>query len=94
MRPKLSHPEQVAYRRFFPASWRTFSVGDEIKIAGDDEKVKWKAVGVSVPLSVSEFVKDMILHPTCQSDHCRRMRSAKRETIFSVMCLGFDCLMV
>ena len=24
-------------------SWRTFAVGDEIKIAGDDEKVKWEA---------------------------------------------------
>jgi hypothetical protein len=42
-------------------SWRTFAVGEEIKIAGDDGKVKWEAVDVADRLSVSEFVKDMIL---------------------------------
>lgn len=42
-------------------SWRTFAVGDEIKIAGDDEKVKWEAMDPSDRLGVSAFVKDMIL---------------------------------
>lgn len=49
-------------------SWRTFAVGDEIKIAGDDEKVKWEAVDLVDRLSISEFVKDMILQLLVKDD--------------------------
>ena len=49
-------------------SWRTFAVGEEIKIAGDDEKVKWEAVDVADRLSVSECVKDMILQLLLEGD--------------------------
>jgi hypothetical protein len=42
-------------------SWRTFAVGDEIRIACDNEDVKWEAVGASDRLGVTDFVKDMIL---------------------------------
>jgi flagellar basal body-associated protein FliL len=49
-------------------SWRTFAVGDEIKIAGDDKKVKWEVIELSDRLSVSEFVKDMILQLLVKGD--------------------------
>jgi hypothetical protein len=49
-------------------SWRTFAVGDEIKIAGDDEKVKWEAADLSDRLGVSAFVKDMILQLLVKGD--------------------------
>lgn len=41
-------------------SWRTFAMGDEIKIAGHDEKVKWEAIELSDRLGISAFVKDMV----------------------------------
>jgi len=49
-------------------SWRTFALGAESKIAGDDEKVKWEAVDVADRLSVFEFVKDMILQLLVKGD--------------------------
>ena len=58
-------------------SWRTFAVGEEIKIAGDDEKVKWEAVDVADRLGVSEFVKDMILQLLVKGDAVGFKRYAK-----------------
>ena len=49
-------------------SWRTFAVGDEIKIAGDDEKVKWEAIELSDRLGISAFVKDMVLQLLVKGD--------------------------
>ena len=42
-------------------SWRTFAVGDEIKITSDDDAVKSEANDLAARLGISEFVKDMIL---------------------------------
>lgn len=49
-------------------SWRTFAVGDEIKITSDDDAVKEEAGDVSDRLGVSEFVKDMILQLLVKGD--------------------------
>ncbi len=49
-------------------SWRTFAVGDEIKITSDDDAVKEEAGEVSDRLGVSEFVKDMILQLLVKGD--------------------------
>ena len=42
-------------------SWRTFAVGDEIKIAGDDDKLKLEATEAAYRLNLTQFIKDMIL---------------------------------
>ena len=42
-------------------SWRIFVVGDEIKITSDDENVKNGAASLADQLSISAFVKDMIV---------------------------------
>jgi hypothetical protein len=39
--------------------WRTFAVGDEIKITSDDEDVKSDAGSLADRLNISAFVKDM-----------------------------------
>ncbi|MEN6521122.1 MAG: hypothetical protein ABFD46_08240 [Armatimonadota bacterium] len=49
-------------------SWRTFAVGDEIKITSDDEGVKEEANTLADRLGVSEFVKDMILQLLVKGD--------------------------
>ncbi len=49
-------------------SWRTFAVGDEIKIASDDEKVKSGAVDLAAQLGVFAFVKDMVLQLLVKGD--------------------------
>lgn len=49
-------------------SWRTFAVGDEIRITSDDDTVKDDANGLSDRLDVSEFVKDMILQLLVKGD--------------------------
>ncbi len=49
-------------------SWRTFAVGDEIKIAAEDEKLKDAAVEESDRLGVSQFIKDMILQLLVKGD--------------------------
>jgi hypothetical protein len=40
-------------------SWRSFAVGDEIKISCDEEDVKWAAIAAAERLAASDFVKDM-----------------------------------
>ena len=49
-------------------SWRTFAVGDEIKITSDDDAVKQEANQVADRLGISEFVKDMILQLLVKGD--------------------------
>lgn len=49
-------------------SWRTFAVGDEIKITSDDDTVKEEANDLADRLDVSEFVKDMILQLLVKGD--------------------------
>jgi len=49
-------------------SWRTFAVGDEIKISSDDEKLKGDAVAMADHLRVTRFIKDMILQLLVKGD--------------------------
>ncbi len=49
-------------------SWRTFAVGDEIRITSDDDTVKSEANELAVRLRVSRFVKDMILQLLVKGD--------------------------
>lgn len=49
-------------------SWRTFAVGDEIKITSDDDAVKQDANDLADRLGISEFVKDMILQLLVKGD--------------------------
>lgn len=49
-------------------SWRTFAVGDEIKITSDDEKLKNDAVAIGEQLQVTRFIKDMILQLLVKGD--------------------------
>lgn len=49
-------------------SWRTFAVGDEIKITSDDEDVKSDAGSLADRLNISAFVKDMILQLLVKGD--------------------------
>ena len=49
-------------------SWRTFAVGDEIKITSDDDEVKSGAVELAAQLGVFAFVKDMVLQLLVKGD--------------------------
>ena len=49
-------------------SWRTFAVGDEIKITSDDENLKNDAVTTGEQLQVTRFIKDMILQLLVKGD--------------------------
>jgi len=49
-------------------SWRTFAVGDEIRITSDDDAVKQEANDLADRLGVSEFVKDMVLQLLVKGD--------------------------
>ncbi len=49
-------------------SWRTFAVGDEIKLASDDDEVKSGAVELAGQLRVFAFVKDMVLQLLVKGD--------------------------
>ena len=49
-------------------SWRTFAVGDEIKIKSDDETVKEESNALADRLGLSDFVKDMILQLLVKGD--------------------------
>ena len=49
-------------------SWRTFAVGDEIKISSDDDKLKDAALEAAGELGISEFIKDMILQLLVKGD--------------------------
>ncbi len=49
-------------------SWRTFAVGDEIKIAAEDEDLKAAAQEALERLRITPFVKDMILQLLVKGD--------------------------
>lgn len=49
-------------------SWRTFAVGDEIKLSSDDETLKDDAIEAAARLKVSRFVKDMVLQLLVKDD--------------------------
>jgi len=49
-------------------SWRTFAVGDEIKLSSDDEPLKDAAIEAAWRLRVSRFVKDMVLQLLVKGD--------------------------
>jgi hypothetical protein len=49
-------------------SWRTFAVGDEIKIAAEDEDLKAAAQETLERLRITPFVKDMILQLLVKGD--------------------------
>jgi len=49
-------------------SWRTFAVGDEIRITSDDDAVKSEANELADRLGISEFVKDMVLQLLVKGD--------------------------
>ncbi|MCL4553271.1 MAG: hypothetical protein M1305_06965 [Candidatus Marsarchaeota archaeon] len=49
-------------------SWRTFAVGDEIKLKSDDDTVKEEANTLADRIGVSDFVKDMILQLLVKGD--------------------------
>lgn len=49
-------------------SWRTFAVGDEIRITSDDESLKTEAGDLASRLRISRFVKDMILQLLVKGD--------------------------
>ncbi|MCE5314617.1 MAG: hypothetical protein ABFD49_11735 [Armatimonadota bacterium] len=49
-------------------SWRTFAVGDEVRITSDDDAVKLEANDLADRLEISEFVKDMILQLLVEGD--------------------------
>ena len=49
-------------------SWRTFAVGDEIRITSDDDTVKAEANDLGTRLRISRFVKDMILQLLVKGD--------------------------
>jgi len=70
-------------------SWRTFAVGDEIKISSDDEKLKNAAVGAANRLKISEFIKDMILQLLVKGDAVGFKRySATGQNIEEVICVN------
>ena len=58
-------------------SWRSFAVGDEIKLTSDDEDLKAAATGASDRLRISAFVKDMILQLLVKGDAVGFKRYAK-----------------
>jgi hypothetical protein len=70
-------------------SWRTFAVGDEVKIACDDEAVKWEAVAAAERLDATAFVKDMILQLLVKGDAVGFKRYAKDgKDIAEVICVN------
>jgi len=70
-------------------SWRTFAVGDEIKITSDDDTVKQEANDVAGGLGISEFVKDMILQLLVKGDAVGFKRYAKDgKDIEEVTCVN------
>ena len=42
-------------------TWRTFAIGDTIKVTADDDKVREEAAELLMALGINRFVKDMIL---------------------------------
>ena len=49
-------------------TWRTFALGDMIKVSADDDKVREEAEKLTVALGINRFVKDMILQLLVKGD--------------------------
>lgn len=70
-------------------SWRTFAVGDEIKLSSDDEKLKDEAALAAYQLNVSEFIKDMVLQLLVKGDAVGFKRYATSgQNIEEVVCVN------
>lgn len=70
-------------------SWRTFAVGDEIKISSDNDAVKTEANELADRLGISEFVKDMILQLLVKGDAVGFKRYTKEgRDIEEVTCVN------
>lgn len=70
-------------------SWRSFAVGDDVKIACDDEDVKTEAVDAADRLGLMDFVKDMVLQLLVKGDAVGFKRYAKEgKDIEEVVCVN------
>ena len=49
-------------------TWRTFAIGDMIKVSADDDKVRGEADKLTSTLSINRFIKDMILQLLVKGD--------------------------
>ena len=70
-------------------SWRTFAVGDEIKITSDDETLKEQALEAAWRLNVSQFIKDMVLQLLVKGDAIGFKRFTKSgQDIEELVCVN------
>ena len=70
-------------------SWRTFAVGDEIKITSDNEALKEAATAAACRLKVGAFVKDMILQLLVKGDAVGFKRyTTAGDDIAEVVCVN------
>ena len=70
-------------------SWRTFAVGDEIKITSDDETLKEQALEAAWRLNVSQFIKDMVLQLLVKGDAIGFKRFSKSgQDIEELVCVN------
>lgn len=62
-------------------TWRTFAIGDQVKITADDEEARAEAQALFYALNVNRFLKDMILQLLVKgsaSDTSATARTASR----------------
>jgi len=70
-------------------SWRTFAVGDEIKVTSDDAKLKQAAMDCVYSLKISQFIKDMVLQLLVKGDAIGYRRyNAKANDIAELVCVN------
>jgi len=70
-------------------SWRTFAVGDEIKITSDDETLKEQALEAAWRLNISQFIKDMVLQLLVKGDAIGFKRFTKSgQDIEELVCVN------
>ena len=70
-------------------SWRTFAVGDEIKLNSDNEKLKVRANEAIYNLRISQFIKDMILQLLVKGDAVGYKRlTLKADNLAELVCVN------
>lgn len=70
-------------------SWRTFAVGDEIKITSDNENTKSQSLEIAARLKLTGFIKDMILQLLVKGDAVGFKRySAKDNQLEELVCVN------
>ena len=70
-------------------SWRTFAVGDEVKLASDDEALKEAATEFADRVELSAFVKDMVLQLLVKGDAVGYKRYSKdSRQIEEIVCVN------